>query len=460
MTSLIQENPKHTKVLIVDDDATTRQILLNWLTKEGFDVSLAEDGQEAIEQVESDTPDFLITDWRMPGMSGIDLCKAVRRLPLPSYLYITFLTALSGTDDIVEALQAGADDFLCKPVRRNELIARLQAGQRILRLESLLSRQAQTDSLTGLLNRGIFLDISTREFIRARRHGHPLTFIMVDLDFFKRINDTYGHQFGDVALARAAELLESIGRQSDVVCRYGGEEFCILLDESDEEGGYTWAERARRALAQIPLFAGDKEINLTASFGVAEMTEQTGDYSQVIARADEALLFAKKSGRNCVVTYRWLSEYGPMDSATAPDGGSLCMLESTRARDIMIPVARTIRETETIRDIITLFRDTGLTYITIVDHHGRYVDLFRRSYLLPIMENVDNWDRAIAEFRRPETVTFSEDTPVTKIHHFMARSTVPAVLIVTDGRPVGIVDSAAMLDWFKQSIDAAEKCRT
>ena len=183
----------------------------------------------------------------MPRVNGLELCRKIRGLALPHYVYTVFLSAKTGAAEMIAGLESGADDFLSKPVAEGELLARLQSGARVLEFERDLSLMAHTDFLSGLPTQRTFFDALQKEWHRATRLKLPLSCVMTDLDFFKQINDVYGHPVGDSVLKFVAELLLDNSRASDTVCHYGGEEFCVLLPETDENGAAVWAERARAA---------------------------------------------------------------------------------------------------------------------------------------------------------------------------------------------------------------------
>jgi two-component system, cell cycle response regulator len=232
----------------------------------------------------------------------------LREERLPHYVYVILLTARSQADDIITGLNAGADDFLTKPVRRGELFARLQTGVRILELEHRLNELARRDPLTGVLNRRTFYEVLEREWSRAVRYHHPLSCVMVDVDFFKKINDTYGHLVGDHVLKFLAQSLEGQSRCPDYLCRWGGEEFCVLLPETDENGAYTWAERCCSAIAAAEFSTDQHNLTMTASFGVAQRQDGMQKPEELLGRADRALYAAKRAGRHRVASYGSLAQ--------------------------------------------------------------------------------------------------------------------------------------------------------
>jgi two-component system, cell cycle response regulator len=295
-------DPTFQDVLVVDDDPAMGKNLSHILEPAGFRVRTATDGAEALKLVRQQCPYFVITDWVMSPVDGIELCHLLRQENLPHYVYVVLLTAKSQADDIITGLNAGADDFVTKPVSKGELLARLQAGSRVLELESRLGQLARCDALTGVLNSRTFYQLLEMEWTRAIRHDHHLSCVMIDVDFFKQTNDTHGHLVGDAVLKSLAEVVKAKCRTSDCLCRWGGDEFCVLLPETDEQGACIWAERCCSTLAENKLCTGLNKLPITASFGVAQSYRSMQSPEQLLHLADQALLAAKRAGRQRVVT--------------------------------------------------------------------------------------------------------------------------------------------------------------
>jgi two-component system cell cycle response regulator len=296
------------RVLVADDDAVSRRLLQSILTRWGYEPELCEDGLEAWEILQSpNAPKLAILDWMMPGMMGVDICRRLRKVQ-SFYVYVLLVTTRGERKDMVEALEAGADDYLTKPFDPAELRVRVRVGQRILELqESLLEvqakllQQATHDPMTQLWNRAAVLEFLDSEISRTKRSKKPLSLILVDLDHFKRVNDTYGHRVGDLVLCTAAERMRNGLRDYDGIGRYGGEEFLIIMPGCDLESASKRSECIRILLADEEVRSGELRIRLTASFGVAELAgidPNTAD--ELIRTADKALYRAKALGRNRV----------------------------------------------------------------------------------------------------------------------------------------------------------------
>ena len=290
------------KILIADDSATCRLILQNHLSKLGFEVETCEDGLSAYHRLQEDgAPHIAILDWEMPGMDGLQICREVRKQVAGPYVYLLLLTGKNRKQDLLEAFQAGADDFLSKPLDEDEMEVRLQVGQRILAWHEQLRIQATRDALTGLWNRGALLDLLQKELARCCREKKPVGVAIIDLDHFKRINDTYGHLAGDQVLREIGAKMNASLRLYDVVGRYGGEEFLVVLPGCDEANMLTLCNRLRDFVASHPISYDSLMIPVTASIGVTiAMPEQKLKPDVILRTADLALYRAKAGGRNRV----------------------------------------------------------------------------------------------------------------------------------------------------------------
>jgi diguanylate cyclase (GGDEF)-like protein len=300
-------------ILVVDDDVVSRTVVEKYLNKAGFEVFSAANGKEALARMDERLCPIVLTDWMMPEISGPELCRLIREKKTGSYVFIILITARDSKTDIVSGLESGADDYLTKPIHPAELVARINTGIRILKLEQSLKSANEeirvlsiTDSLTGCFNRTYLGERFPQEINRAQRYSHSLSVVLADIDYFKKVNDTHGHHAGDMVLKNFARcLMGQIRERVDWVVRYGGEEFLIILPETASTGVTSVSERLRRAVSNLKITHEDKELSITASFGGAclyfsQKGNQSISMEELINQADEQLYRSKHEGRNRV----------------------------------------------------------------------------------------------------------------------------------------------------------------
>lgn len=296
-----QLDPEQIKVLLAEDDSTQRLALQRLVRCERYQTLATSDGGEALKHILADHFDILLTDLDMPGLNGEELCRKIREANLPHYVYIVILSANVEDQNVAAGLSAGADDFLRKPVAPAELIARLRNASRMVHLIKEQRRHSITDELTQLYNRRYLTSQLRYETFRAKRHKHPLSVLMFDIDHFKHINDQHGHPVGDQVLQQFAQTIRPLLRQSDWLARYGGEEFVAVLPEVSLEQALLTAERVLQQLNQKALHtARAGPLHITVSIGVAALASDNEDSDTLLARADEALYHSKTHGRNRV----------------------------------------------------------------------------------------------------------------------------------------------------------------
>jgi diguanylate cyclase (GGDEF)-like protein len=297
------------RILVAEDDPLYRRALQRFLTRKGYAVHLVSDGLQALaEATSSDAPRLLVLDWMMPGLPGPEVCRRLRATPRERYQYILLLTAKHTTADIVEGLEAGADDYLTKPFNIYEFFARIHVGERMIQLQDRLLAtqealrfQATHDPLTGIWNRGALFELLHAEAERVQRKATSLSLFLIDLDHFKRVNDDFGHLAGDAILHEVAQRLNAAVRLYDIVGRYGGEEFIVAATDLESERPQQFAERLRLAVSSSPIHAPDATVTVTVSIGVAT-SDSLAECSieRLIQTADAALYEAKHNGRDRV----------------------------------------------------------------------------------------------------------------------------------------------------------------
>lgn len=434
-----------TRILLADDDPALQRLLRRWLENAGYVLEIADDGQQAMRMIQDDPPQLLITDWQMPAYDGLALCRWLRQQDLSNYVYTIFLTSRTSSEDMIIALEAGADDFMKKPVEKGELLARVRAGTRVLELESRLNFLARTDALTGLLTRRTFLEFMEREWGRAHRHLFPLSCVMIDIDFFKRINDTHGHRAGDQTLRGIARILRQNCRTSDIIGRYGGEEFCVLLPETNEEDAVLWADRVRKLIAASPTLVDDADVPITASFGVAQRLVDTNCPEKLVDLADQALLVAKRSGRDRVVGYQTMSSGETIRVARGSLGA---VFQGLTAKDVMATIVAALQQDDTVGSAVRYFLRFRFHSAPVVDKNGKLVGMLSERDVMAIMLWPNWWRTKIKNVMKRNVVWYDDETPVLLIYEFLCRVSIRGVVIVKDGRPMGMISRASLLRWF------------
>jgi two-component system cell cycle response regulator len=299
-------------IAIVDDDAAIRRLVRLFLKRAGYDTLECTTGQEARAVLTTQPWDLAILDRRLPDLDGVVLAQELKANNDFRTRYIIMLTGEDEQADKVEGLELGADDYITKPFQYPELLARIRAGKRIVDLQKELMETNKrlellsiTDGLTKLHNHRHFQDELARAFEESQRYQRPLSLAMIDIDFFKKFNDTHGHAVGDDVLKRAAELYRSSVRSTDLVARYGGEEFAVMMPETELDDGIAFAEKIRQLIETTPLQTQAGPLNVTVSLGVASVPQsRIHTAKELIVAADKALYRAKRNGRNQVQAER------------------------------------------------------------------------------------------------------------------------------------------------------------
>jgi len=313
----MKNGKKQPKILLVDDIAINLELQKAYLQGSGYDVVLAMDGEEALRKVYEEKPDLILLDIMMPKKNGYEVCRLIKNDPETRFIPVIMVTALKDIEDKIKGIEAGADDFISKPFNKTELMARVRSLLRLKflhdelenKMEQLdearkeLQQLAITDGLTGLFNYRYFRSQLDHELERARRHNLELSLIMIDIDFFKSYNDTNGHPAGDVVLKIIADAVRENIRKIDIPCRYGGEEFILILPDTGKTAAVVVAEKIRDLIEKMPFKNQEKQPNgkLTISIGVATFPEDGATSNELVENVDANLYKAKQSGRNKVV---------------------------------------------------------------------------------------------------------------------------------------------------------------
>jgi two-component system cell cycle response regulator len=304
----LQAGEQQIRVLVAGDSAVSRKLVEHTLSEKRYSLVFAKSGREAVDLFAEHHPALVIVDWIMPDLTGIEICKHIRTKTQASYTYIILLTGKSGKESVIEGLAAGADDYLTKPFHPEELIARVGVGLRIMELQreievknAILQELALTDPLTSLPNRRAIDEWAARQLSGAARHGFSFWVALADLDRFKTVNDTYGHDAGDTVLKAFSQILKAKSRRSDICGRIGGEEFLFVLTHATKEDAKRVIECVRMELEATKFNFNGNTLTVTASFGLAGFTgTKAPDFNRLVAQADLALYSAKHMGRNRV----------------------------------------------------------------------------------------------------------------------------------------------------------------
>ncbi len=302
-------------ILIIEDDKDSRELLKIYLTKWNYNVFEASKPFAALELIKTHSIQMALIDWVLDETSGIEICNLIRNKFRDNYVYIIIITGQKTRRDVVEALSQGADDYLMKPFNFEELKVRIKAGERILTYQNNLKdcydklyEASIKDPLTGTFNRQTILERLNSEFERAKRLNDDLSVIMSDIDFFKRVNDSYGHLVGDSVLKHIGKILKKSIRKYDTVGRYGGEEFLIILPHTSIKVAKNIAERVRQSLKNEVFIIKNFSIPITMSFGISHISRASNS-SLLLQQADQMLYEAKRRGRNKVVAIDEIKDY-------------------------------------------------------------------------------------------------------------------------------------------------------
>jgi len=296
------------EVLVVDDSPVYRKLVEQVLASEAYSLLFAGDGAQAMKLYEEHSPCLVITDWMLPDFSGFELCQRIRSDGTRPYTYIIVMTSNTEKCNVVKGLQAGADDYLTKPFDSGEMVARIGVGRRIIDLNRELAAKSQrleeaarTDPLTGLPNRRAIEEWASKQLRGATRHGFPLWVAVGDIDSFKTINDSFGHDAGDIVLKTFADLLRKNTRASDICGRLGGDEFLLVLTHVERAHVQATVNRFREQFASLSFPLQGQSVRVTASFGVAGVENKDVEgFGSLLRKADQMLYEAKRAGRNLV----------------------------------------------------------------------------------------------------------------------------------------------------------------
>ncbi len=450
------------RLLLIEDDDGDAVLAERALASCGddFEVQRVETLTAALEALQDQRFDIVLMDLSLPDSFGLSGVQRLRESA--PHISLVVLTGLSDSQSALAALELGVQDYLLKGEWSAESLKRtlhyarqrnaiLQENQRLL---CELRKQARVDALTQLLNRQALTVEFDREWSRTLRTSSPLSCVMLDVDFFKKVNDTHGHAAGDAVLRAVAECLNHECRLTDVGARYGGEEFCILLSDTDEPGALTWAERTRHAIESLVIPVDGMEISVTASFGVAHRNETCKTPEQLIDQADQALLVAKQSGRNRVCRF---SQIQRDDRGGEPGSPLQDKLSEVTAADVMTSFVATLTPERSLVDAARFLFDLRVDSAPVVDSQGRLLGVVNEEDLVGPLSVAGTSDASLASVMNQRPTCFGPHTPVRAIYDFLRRVSLRRVYIVAGQRPLGIVSRTSLLRWLCN--DLTHACR-
>lgn len=411
-----------------------------------FELLEAETLQQGVAFLKESLVDVVLLDLGLPDGDGLDNLSAIQKADAKVPVVI-----LSGRVDeriALEAVKAGAQDFIGKADLTTEsavrvisyAIERKLTETRLREGVSELKQAAQVDPLTGLLNRRAFLKHLDHVQRKCRSERSAVSCAMLDIDFFKHVNDTYGHPVGDEALRTVASLLLHESRAGDLVCRFGGEEFCIVLADTDERAALAWAERVRKTLGNTVIQTQRCDLQLTVSLGVAQANCEAAALHELIDKADQALLASKQRGRNRVTTYTEVLDSREIVQEVASGEADRRMLSELAYSPISCLLL-----TDPISHVADRLLELEVPAMPVVDGAGRFIGLVSEKELLQAIPENGQWSGNVEQLIDRTAMGFPLDTAVSFVREFMSRTQTAQVVVVSEQRPVGLLSRADLL---------------
>ncbi len=434
-------------VVLIDEDAANLKELAGCLRAAQFSVTEFSRSADAFDFLSKNSCDAILARWNLSDISGGGLCRQVRRIDGVNHTNLIFLTDGSA-EARSDALETGADDVVDMLVGQDELIGRVRLGVRITERTRQLNELANRDPLTGLFSRNAFRSLLKEQWRQSTSYARDIACIMVDIDYFKRVNDTMGHAVGDEVIRQVADTLVANCREHDVVGRYGGEEFCIMLPSTDEDTALQWANKARQQINQIAFSHGGRPFNVTASFGVAQRMVDTVSTGHLIDMADQVLLVAKQAGRDRVVGHTETNHSGQF--LALAESGSL--FADCTAKQAMTRIVACLRENDTVGVASDFFLRFRLYSSPIVNDDGHLVGVISEKDLLSVILRPQWWSTPLSSVMKTNTICYEEDTPIPPIYDFLTRATIRRVIVTKDQRPTGIISRASLMRWAANSL--------
>jgi diguanylate cyclase (GGDEF)-like protein len=447
------------RVLLVEDDAGDAILVERTLLRcqQQFSLQHCECLEDALNRLADNEFDVALLDLSLPDSFGLSALDKIRERAQD--IPIVVLTGLSDDNLAMQSLEQGAQDYIVKGNETAELLERtlryavqrqqIQTENRCL-LEKM-EELAQQDPLTGVMNRHSFAESLEREWKRAERHQHPLACVVVDIDFFKRVNDTFGHAAGDRALQEVASLLCLNSRASDYVCRLGGEEFCALLTETDEAAALVWAERVRQAISELMLPVERDELRVTASFGVATCRDGSSKPQMLVDQADEAMFVAKQLGRDQVISFdrlRLLERSEPSQ-----------IWHAVTAAELMSPLEVSLAPYQSIREAIEVIQSGPADSVSVISTEGKLVGAIGPGDIMAAALTSGHFEGVVGQLMQRQLVTYAPETAAREVCEFLCRAAVQQVFVVDGTQPLGVIRRANVVRWLGESMRTQEAGR-
>lgn len=411
----------------------------------GYPVTQAEDGCQAWESAQSECPPIVVTDWNMPKMSGLELCKIIRQQHDLDRVYVLIATSRYEGDDLAVAMDAGANDFLSKPVREDEFLARIRSAENALKHLQSKTELAESDPLTGLLNRRAFVDRAQSVIDDAGQIGSPVSCVMLDIDLFKKFNDDFGHAFGDEVLKIVAEGITMECRDSDLACRLGGDEFCVLLTGASENKGFEVGERIRNRIRKHTGENAGDQFSVKTTLGVATLDESHATIHDLMETADSVLIGAKNEGRNRTLSQSMLCQR-KSDIVSYQDDYARELLQSTLARRIATRTPATLNEDDSIESALQAFLEVNVDCACVVNDCNELVGMVTERDFLTVFATGECSDLSVSEIMSCNIARYQPTDPVIRIWESLQRTPMLRNVIVNEkNQPIGLVYRRSLL---------------
>lgn len=426
------------RILLVDDEPATLWALSQFLKSAGYDVLQAGAGQQALAALDYYRPHFVIAGWDIAEMSGAEFCRRLRSRNLADYCYVLLLTSTTDSNALIEALQAGADDFLASPPVHGELLSRLRAGARMVEYERRLKQLRRADAETEAATRLVFDEALPRRLAAAAGRGATLSCVLADVDCFRRVNYLHGQAVAEETLRTLVARLQEQCETGDAVYRIGDNRFAMLHEGASETDAAAWADRCRRAIAAADWTLGQESAKLTVSFGVAAVGPSTSA-AAALNLAEQALGVAKQSGRNRVVAASQSSAITASRACGVADP-----LRSAVARDIMTSNVVSFTRHETLESASEFLQACQLSALPVIDSDGQLLGVVTKTELAEHLAAPSVTTRTLGEILATEAPCYEEEATVQTLFEFFQHNEADRVEIVLSGRPTGFVTRGSL----------------